>query len=52
VDRENSKNEEEEDGHPRTQLGSFHYYKKSPESQEYQEREDQSLRRERKVKMA
>jgi len=51
MDREDSKNEEEEDRHPGTQLGSFHSHKKCPQSQEYQEK-DQSLRREGEIKLA
>jgi hypothetical protein len=52
VDRENSENEEEEKGYPGTQLGSFHDYKKCPQSQEYQEEENQSFTREREAEMA
>jgi hypothetical protein len=52
VDRENSENEEEEKGYPGTQLGSFHDYKECPQSQEYQEEENQSFTRKREAEMA
>jgi len=52
TDRENSKNQEEEDGDPGTPSGSFDDYAKRPQDQEYREKKNQSLRVKGEVEMA
>jgi hypothetical protein len=52
VDGESSKEEEEGKNNPGTPHGSPQTHEKSPQNQEDQEKEDQSLRSEGEVKMA
>jgi hypothetical protein len=52
LDRKNSKKEKNGEDHPRTHSGSFYYEEKSPKTQKRQEKENPSLSREGKVKMA
>ena len=51
LDRKDSENEENGEGRPRTHPGPFYDEQEGPKTQEY-EKENPSLRKERKIKMA